>query len=106
MRINLCNTSGISDAQFALGQHHFNGGRYHEALSWFEKASGNGGIGSSAQAKYQLGVMYYDGLGVQENPVSSVPHRPINLITGTIYTSGQRVQLHARCSPVKEKERL
>ena len=62
--------SGVPDAQFALGQYNFNGGRYQEALSWFEKASA--GASSCAQAKYQLGVMYYDGLGVQENPVSII----------------------------------
>lgn len=54
-----------------------------EALKYFEQAAGIGPVeeggdsrGASnykpnAQAKYQLGVMYYDGLGVQENPVSS-----------------------------------
>lgn len=56
---------GIPEAQFALGQYHFSNGRYQEALGWFEKAAT--GEGGSSQAKYQLGVMYYDGLGVPED---------------------------------------
>ena len=60
--------SGVSDALFALGQYHFNSGHYHEAAGYFEKAAES--ANSCAQAKYQLGVMYYDGLGVREDPVS------------------------------------
>ena len=59
--------SGISDAQFALGQFHFSDGRYQEALGYFERAAASS---SCTQAKYQLGVMYYDGLGVLMDPVS------------------------------------
>lgn len=64
---------GISDAEFALGQYHFNGGRHLEAMGWFEKATASG-AGGCTQAKYQLGVMYYDGLGVKENSVSLDDH--------------------------------
>lgn len=60
--------AGIPEAQFALGQYHYSNGRYQEALGWFEKAAT--GEGGSSQAKYQLGVMYYDGLGVPEDQVS------------------------------------
>lgn len=64
---------------FAVGQHYFSEQEYANAFKYFEKAAGvkaaEGGIGDtygnfSSQAKYQLGVMYYDGLGVEEDPVS------------------------------------
>ncbi len=71
--------------QFALGQHHFSHQDYAQALKYFEKAAGltpgeaanstaAATAGSSAQAKYQLGVMYYDGLGVKEDPVRNPRH--------------------------------
>lgn len=74
---------------FAVGQHHFCRCNYQEALKYFEKAAGIEPKGEgrdsrrassykpSAQAKYQLGVMYYDGLGVKENPVSDVQPPPL-----------------------------
>ena len=61
---------GIAGSQFALGQYHFVRGEYAEAANWFEKAAAAVGVDSCAQAKYQLGVMYYDGLGVEQNSVS------------------------------------
>lgn len=60
--------SGSAEAQFSLGQYHFSQQNYAEALRYFEMAE----KGGSTQARYQLGVMYYDGLGVKENPVSLV----------------------------------
>lgn len=58
--------------QFAVGQYHFSRQDYINALKYFEKAIGvrPAGNQSSSQAKYQLGVMYFDGLGVKESPVS------------------------------------
>jgi TPR repeat protein len=69
---------------FAVGQYHFIKQNYSKALPYLVKAAGTltGGEGEvhsrgvvsyrpSLQAKYQLGVMYYDGLGVLEDPVSS-----------------------------------
>lgn len=76
---------------FAIGQYHFSKKNYTEALKYFEKAAGivRGGedgdrkastFRPSLQAKYQLGVMYYDGLGVEANPVSgSSPSPSCNL---------------------------
>ena len=58
--------SGITEAQFSLGQYHFSQRSYAEAMKYFEMAK----QGGSVQAQYQLGVMQYDGLGVQEDPVS------------------------------------
>ncbi len=50
---------------------------YQLALKYFEKAAGEAKRGegcihdnNSLQAKYQLGVMYYDGLGVKEDHVN------------------------------------
>ena len=60
--------SGSAEAQFSLGQYHLSQQNYAEALRYFEMAE----KGGSTQARYQLGVMYYDGLGVKENPVSLV----------------------------------
>lgn len=57
---------GITEAQFSLGQYHFSQQSYADAMKYFEMAQ----QGGSTQAQYQLGVMYYDGLGVQEDPVS------------------------------------
>lgn len=54
---------GVSDAQFSLGQYHYHHGNYVDALRLFEMAE----VGGNTQAKYQLGVMYYDGVGVGED---------------------------------------
>ena len=68
-----------------MGQYHFSCQDYNKALKYFEKAAGvsekGASVGGSSQAKYQLGVMYYDGLGVEENPVSlqRQPHPPQSL---------------------------
>ena len=59
--------AGDADAQFSLGQYHYSGGDYETALRYFSSAE----AGGSAQASYQLGVMFYDGLGASQNPVSS-----------------------------------
>ena len=56
---------GVSDAQFSLGQYHYHHGNYVDALRLFEMAE----AGGNTQAKYQLGVMYYDGVGVGEDMV-------------------------------------
>ena len=40
--------------------------RYDKALHYFEMLSNRG----DWQATFQLGVMYYDGLGVEQNTVS------------------------------------
>ena len=76
-----CST-GSSDPEvlFAVGQYNFEQKKYGLAMEYFEKAGGlklkrmSNGKSHSSQAKYQLGVMYYDGLGVKENPVSVLFH--------------------------------
>lgn len=57
---------GNADAQFSLGQYHFSQGNHETALQYFYSAE----TGGSMQACYQLGVMYYDGLGTPQDPVS------------------------------------
>lgn len=54
---------GVTEAQFALGQYLFAKGKYHEAWQQFELAAHR----DNMQAKYQLGVMLYDGKGVMED---------------------------------------
>ena len=56
------------EAQFSLGQYHYSHGYHKEAMRYFEVAEKAGNM----QAKYQLAVMYYDGIGVQEEPVSEL----------------------------------
>lgn len=63
--------AGGGEAQFTLGQHYFSRGMYKEALEYFMRsAEGDPPNGGWGQAKYQLGVMYYDGLGVRADLVS------------------------------------
>lgn len=68
--------------QFSLGQYYFTKKDYSNALKYFEKAasvrreSGTGTNHFSLQAKYQLGVMYFDGLGVPVDPVSLTSPAP------------------------------
>ena len=52
-------------SRFQLGQFYFEREIYEKAFAEFEKLKD-----CDAQASYQLGVMYYDGLGVEENAVS------------------------------------
>ena len=59
-----CNI-GSPDAQFSLGQYHFSQGSYETALHYFKAAEHAG----SNQARYQLAVMLYDGLGTEQDPV-------------------------------------
>ena len=51
-------------SRFQLGQFYFEREIYEKAFVEFEKLKER-----DVQALYQLGVMYYDGLGVQENAV-------------------------------------
>lgn len=68
---------------FALGQFYFSHQDYARALKYFEKAAGvrvEGRRKFSSQAKYQLGVMYYDGLGVKEDLVSQTSPSPYSYV--------------------------
>ncbi len=56
---------------------------------------------ASSQAKYQLGVMYYDGLGVKENQVS-LACSPTPLLCAAapptyllLHFAGKRLTIHA-----------
>ena len=60
-RINV----GDKPSIFQLGQFYFEREMYQKAFAEFNRIKD-----SDFQAKYQLGVMYYDGLGVEANPVS------------------------------------
>lgn len=55
--------AGNQHALFQLGQYYFEQKRYDKALHYFEMLSNRG----DWQATFQLGVMYYDGLGVEQN---------------------------------------
>ncbi len=65
----LCASADASEAQFTLGQYYFSREAYTEALGYFERAIASP-TEERSQAQYQLGVMYYDGLGVQPDMVS------------------------------------
>ena len=52
-------------AKFQLGQFYFEREIFDKALIAFERIKS-----TDFQAKYQLGVMYYDGIGTKPNPVS------------------------------------
>ncbi|XP_074131034.1 LRP2-binding protein isoform X1 [Sminthopsis crassicaudata] len=56
-------------ARFLRGQLYFEEGWYEEALDQFEEIQEN-----DHQAVYQLGVMYYDGLGTKANPEKGVEY--------------------------------
>ncbi|XP_026503939.1 LRP2-binding protein [Terrapene carolina triunguis] len=59
-------------AYFLQGQLYFEEGWYDEALTQFEKIKE-----TDFQALYQLGVMYYDGLGTKEDPEKGVEYMKI-----------------------------
>ncbi len=63
---------------FSIGQYHFFRQDYDRAVEYFEQAASYleaseraDNDGYDLQAAYQLGVIYYDGLGVTPDPVSS-----------------------------------
>ncbi|MGH0146796.1 UNVERIFIED_CONTAM: hypothetical protein FKN15_058716 [Acipenser sinensis] len=60
---------GDQEASFLLGQLYFEEGWYEEALQQFEKIKEK-----DLNALYQLGVMYYDGLGTQEDHKKAVDY--------------------------------
>ncbi|KAG8453707.1 hypothetical protein GDO86_000365, partial [Hymenochirus boettgeri] len=60
---------GDIHATFLLGQLFFEEGQYKQAFSFFENVKER-----DYQALYQTGVMYYDGLGIQEDPKKGVDH--------------------------------
>ena len=60
---------GNREAQFSVGQHYLQEGKLPLAVKYLKRAE----QGDNNQARYQLAVMYYDGLGVEADPVS-VPH--------------------------------
>ena len=57
--------TGHKPSIFQLGQFYFEREMYEKAFVEFDKIKE-----TDFQAKYQLGVMYYDGLGVRENSVN------------------------------------
>ncbi|XP_017599791.1 PREDICTED: LRP2-binding protein [Corvus brachyrhynchos] len=56
-------------APFLDGQRYYEQGLYEEALKQFEKIKD-----TDFQAMYQLGVMYYDGLGTKKDPEKGVEY--------------------------------
>ena len=64
----MCVFTGSADAQFSLGQYYYSRGDYEMAVQHFQHAEASG----SSQASYQLAVMFYDGLGTQQDPVRDV----------------------------------
>jgi len=65
------------DTSFSLGQYYYLRQNYEKAIGYFEKAAATveektaSGDGYDMQAAYQLGVIYYDGLGVTPDAVST-----------------------------------
>ncbi|XP_053830978.1 LRP2-binding protein isoform X1 [Vidua macroura] len=60
---------GDPPAPFLDGQRYYEQGLYKEALKQFEKIKD-----TDFQAMYQLGVMYYDGLGTKKDPARGVEY--------------------------------
>ncbi|XP_058693333.1 LRP2-binding protein isoform X2 [Poecile atricapillus] len=60
---------GDPPAPFLDGQHYYEQGLYEKALKQFEKIKD-----TDFQAMYQLGVMYYDGLGTKKDPEKGVEY--------------------------------
>lgn len=56
--------AGDGNAKFELGQLYFLDQEYSLAVQYLQQATEKG----SFQARYQLGVMYYDGLGFESDP--------------------------------------
>ncbi|XP_050193906.1 LRP2-binding protein isoform X4 [Myiozetetes cayanensis] len=62
-------SDGDPPAPFLDGQRYYEQGLYEEALKQFKKIED-----TDFQAMYQLGVMYYDGLGTEEDPERGVEY--------------------------------
>ncbi|KAJ7423456.1 LRP2-binding protein [Willisornis vidua] len=60
---------GDHPAPFLAGQQYYEQGLYEEALMQFKKIED-----TDFQAMYQLGVMYYDGLGTEKDPERGVEY--------------------------------
>ena len=57
--------AGNPDGQFCYGMQFYNREEYAEAVSWFEKAAEQ----EEPDAQTQLGICYFEGHGVESNPV-------------------------------------
>lgn len=57
---------GNREAQFSVGQHYLAEGKLPQAVKYLKRAE----QGDNGQARYQLAVLYYDGKGVEADPVS------------------------------------
>ncbi|XP_027491787.1 LRP2-binding protein isoform X2 [Corapipo altera] len=62
-------SDGDPPAPFQDGQRYYEQGLYEEALTQFKKIED-----TDFQAMYQLGVMYYDGLGTEKDPERAVEY--------------------------------
>ncbi|XP_032542431.1 LRP2-binding protein isoform X5 [Chiroxiphia lanceolata] len=62
-------SDGDPPAPFRDGQQYYEQGLYEEALTQFKKIED-----TDFQAMYQLGVMYYDGLGTEKDPERAVEY--------------------------------
>lgn len=58
---------GNSDSQFWLGENYILDGNYKDGFYWTEKAAKNG----SLDAQYNLGVLYWNGNGVDKDPTQA-----------------------------------
>lgn len=79
--------SGDKDAQFELGQIYFEKREFKEARELFEGIEED-----DMQAKYQLAVMFYDGLGVEADHV--------NMIANLFFGSQKFASLLYTCSTI------
>lgn len=59
---------GNKEAQFSMGQYYLRQGQIPAAMQYLRQAE----QANSGQARYQLAVMYYDGVGVEADAVSIV----------------------------------
>ncbi|KAM8940433.1 LRP2-binding protein isoform 2-T2 [Pelodytes ibericus] len=78
---------GDAEAHFLLGQLYFEEGWYEDALLHFEKVKE-----TDYQALYQMGVMYYDGLGVPQDTVKGLEYMK------RIFTSKKSTAKHLKCA--------
>ena len=61
---------GNREAQFSVGHHYLTEGKLPQAVKYLKRAE----QGDNGQARYQLAVLYYDGTGVEADPVSTIAY--------------------------------
>jgi hypothetical protein len=66
--IQSCANDGDINSQLLLGNYYLKTESEYDAAEWYQKAAARG----SSDAMYQLGLMYFDGIGVTDDPVKAM----------------------------------